>query len=808
MGRAAFISTLTHLLSQLWHRLIASNPLLPFLVPVFLILWFLERSFSDSSNWVPLLFTVWVTIKYGRHQRKVLIEEMNNKRKWHMQNTQPLTPLEPCEWLNKLLINLWPNYMEPKLSHRFAAMMMKKIKAIKPIFIENVELQEFSLGLAPPALGIECTYWRTEGDEQVLHTGFHWDTNEMSILLAITFVGPIKKRVHVVVNNLHMKGDLRVVPILDGHCVLYSFESPPEVRIGATIGGDSDPSSMIEIPGIPFLLERIMLAILAKTMVEPQRRCFSFPAVNLQKHVSGAIISVTIVSGNNLGANRSSSNKLYKSSSSSRNKDDIYVIENNKRKFVEVRLDNVTRKTKGCQSGGLSPIWDETFDLILDGSTGSIYVTVFEQSSDHVKLCCLGRCKVKVKYIQDDSTVFWAIGRNNSSVAVSAKHPGDLVEMTIPLEGEDFAEISLRLVVKQWHYTDDHRSDISHGILGSLSSFQASTGRTIKIIVEEGRNLVAKDKFENSDPYILVQYGKTVRKTKTVPRNLNPSWNQTFEFAEISGGEYLKLKCFDADLVMDDNLGSARVNLEGLEDDECRELWVPLENMDTGEVRLTIKAIRAQSKLNKSEATTPAGGTLELVLLEARDLVAADLCGTSDPFVSVHYGKQKKRTKVIYKNLNPQWNQTLEFPDDGKSLELYVKDHNTLLPTSNIGHCIVDYKSLSLNQTLDEWIPLQGVRRGKVHIQLTRRLHMAYKKPSNPTVNINTLLSITSSKISSLLKEALQLAEEGDMEQLCEKVAEMELLESEQDAQISQIFREKEMLLSKTSELERAMENT
>lgn len=37
---------------------------------------------------------------------------------------------------------------------------------------------------------------------------------------------------------------------------------------------------------------------------------------------------------------------------------------------------------------------------------------------------------------------------------------------------------------------------------------------------------------------------------------------------------------------------------------------------------------------------------MELVLVEARDLVAADLSGTSDPFVVVQYGTTKKRTKV------------------------------------------------------------------------------------------------------------------------------------------------------------------
>lgn len=41
-----------------------------------------------------------------------------------------------------------------------------------------------------------------------------------------------------------------------------------------------------------------------------------------------------------------------------------------------------------------------------------------------------------------------------------------------------------------------------------------------------------------------------------------------------------------------------------------------------------------------------ANGLIELVLIEARDLVAADLRGTSDPYVRIHYGSLKRRTKV------------------------------------------------------------------------------------------------------------------------------------------------------------------
>lgn len=51
----------------------------------------------------------------------------------------------------------------------------------------------------------------------------------------------------------------------------------------------------------------------------------------------------------------------------------------------------------------------------------------------------------------------------------------------------------------------------------------------------------------------------------------------------------------------------------------------------------------------------PRSGTIELVLIEARDLVAADLRGTSDPYVRVQYGNVKKRTKVCHIFLPMFW---------------------------------------------------------------------------------------------------------------------------------------------------------
>jgi hypothetical protein len=40
---------------------------------------------------------------------------------------QPITPLEHCEWLNKLLMEIWMNYMNPKLAIRFSSIVEVRI---------------------------------------------------------------------------------------------------------------------------------------------------------------------------------------------------------------------------------------------------------------------------------------------------------------------------------------------------------------------------------------------------------------------------------------------------------------------------------------------------------------------------------------------------------------------------------------------------------------------------------------------------------------------------------------------------------
>ncbi|XP_017676337.1 PREDICTED: extended synaptotagmin-3 [Lepidothrix coronata] len=83
----------------------------------------------------------------------------------------------------------------------------------------------------------------------------------------------------------------------------------------------------------------------------------------------------------------------------------------------------------------------------------------------------------------------------------------------------------------------------------------------IRVHLLEAENLVQKDSFlgairGKSDPYALLRVGTVQHRSKTVSRDLNPIWNETFEFVvhEVPGQD-LEVDLYDEDPDKDDFMG-------------------------------------------------------------------------------------------------------------------------------------------------------------------------------------------------------------------------------------------------------------
>lgn len=147
-----------------------------------------------------------------------------------------------------------------------------------------------------------------------------------------------------------------------------------------------------------FNQEKLIKDTLIRTMVEPRRRCFSLPAVDLKKHAVGGVVNVMVVSAKNLckapvqAVSRSSSGEKRSPNNNSGSQGGRVLST-----FVEMTLEDLTRKTSLCSTGGSAPTWTDNFDMVLHEDTGTIHLNVYEQGTNNMKFDFLGSCEIKVR---------------------------------------------------------------------------------------------------------------------------------------------------------------------------------------------------------------------------------------------------------------------------------------------------------------------------------------------------------------------------------------------------------------------------
>ncbi|KAK9719096.1 Tricalbin-2, variant 2 [Basidiobolus ranarum] len=117
-------------------------------------------------------------------------------------------------------------------------------------------------------------------------------------------------------------------------------------------------------------------------------------------------------------------------------------------------------------------------------------------------------------------------------------------------------------------------------------------------------------------------------------------------------------------------------------------------------------------------------GFLTVEILQAKDLIAANSNGSSNPYVRVRSDRKTLyKTKVCKKTLEPKWNERFTIPVRSSSIKLHfsVRDRN-LLQDSYLGEYEANVSEhIQLNSQVgdENWVELRKTERGKLLLKFT-----------------------------------------------------------------------------------------
>ncbi|KAG1957013.1 multiple C2 and transmembrane domain-containing protein [Pimephales promelas] len=331
----------------------------------------------------------------------------------------------------------------------------------------------------------------------------------------------------------------------------------------------------------------------------------------------------------------------------------------------------------------LNPVWEEKVSLLVESLREPLYVKVFDYDFG-LQDDFMGSAYLHLESLEHQRTLDVTLELKDPHYPNHDLGSLDLTVTLIPKEG-DFREThqSLRL-------SDIHRkAQLWRGI--------------VSISLIEAHNLQPMDTNGLSDPYVKFRMGHQKYKSKTIPKTLNPQWREQFDFHLFDEqGGFIDVTVWDKDAgKKDDFMGRCQVDLSLLSKECTHRLDMPL---DEGEGTLVLlvtltasaavsiadlsvnilddprerKEILQRYSLLRSFNNIKDVGMVQVKVIRAEGLMAADVTGKSDPFCVVELSNDRLQTHTVYKNLNPEWNKVFTFnvKDIHSVLEVTVYDED------------------------------------------------------------------------------------------------------------------------------------
>ncbi|GAB0194212.1 multiple C2 and transmembrane domain-containing protein 2 [Grus japonensis] len=380
--------------------------------------------------------------------------------------------------------------------------------------------------------------------------------------------------------------------------------------------------------------------------------------------------------------------------------------------YVKFKLNGKTLYKSKVVYKNLNPVWDETVVLPVQTLDQKLWIKVYDRdltSSDFM---------------------------GSAFVALSELELNRTTEQVLKLEDPNSLEddmgvivLNLSLAVKQGDFKRNRWSSRKKRT-SSKSSFMRSVRLSdslrknqlwnglVSITLLEGKNIPGGGLAEI---FILLKLGDQRYKSKTLCKSANPQWREQFDFHYFSDRKDM----LDIEVWRKDNkkheelLGTCQVDVTALPMKQTNCLELPLEK-HPGSLLMLIAVAPCTGVSISDLCVCPLGdpserqqisqryciknsfrdlkdiGFLQVKVLKAVDLLAADFAGKSDPFCVLELGNDSLQTHTVYKNLNPEWNKVFTFPikDIHDVLEVTVFDEDGDKPPDFLGKVAIPLLSV------------------------------------------------------------------------------------------------------------------
>uniref|UniRef100_A0A452IKT5 Extended synaptotagmin-1 n=1 Tax=Gopherus agassizii TaxID=38772 RepID=A0A452IKT5_9SAUR len=606
----------------------------------------------------------------------------------------------------KILAQAWPffgQYMEKLLVENIAPMIRASNTHLQTFAFTKVDMGEKPL--------------------RVMGVNVHTGQNKKQILLDLTisYVGDVHIDVEVKkffckagVKGMQLHGVLRVIlePLIGDMPIVGAltmfFIRRPTLDINWT-----GMTNLLDIPGLSSLSDSMIMDSIAAFLVLPNRLLVPLvpnlhDVAQLRSPLPRGIVRVHLREARDL----QSKDKYVKG-----------LIEGKSDPYALVRVGTQVFTSQVIDES-LNPAWNETYEFVVHEVPGQeLEVEVFDKDPDQDDF--LGRMKL------DFGEVLKA--RVLEETRMGGSIGPELSGVTLPLP------------------------QVLQRNRGISSKPEAPSAAILVVYLDRAQELPLKKPGKEPNPMVQLSVQDVTRESRVVYNTSSPVWDDAFRFfLQDPANQDIDIQVKDD--TRQTSLGSLSVRLSRLlsAEDLTLDQWFQLENSGPGsriymKLVMRILFLDAPEVCNTPQPCAPgqldgetgtfAGSSVDMPprprraspdsvirihLLEAENLIAKDnfmggmIRGKSDPYAKVRLGGQSFRSHVVKEELSPRWNEVYEvvvneIPGQEVEFEIYDKDIDK---DDFLGRCKIALKRVLSSRFIDEWLPLEDVKSGRLHVRL------------------------------------------------------------------------------------------